>query len=264
MWFEPDLLPGYAWSFPLPDGRANVGFGIARDGGKVERVQDMRPLWPDLLARPHIRAVLGADAARRGARTGRGRSRPASTRIALGRRRRVLFVGDAAAATDPMTGEGIGQALLTGIARRRGDRRRRPGRRRRGAAARYDAGRRRARSSPTTACRSLLQPGAAPPQGRPGRAAARRHPDWTRRNFARWLFEDYPRAAALTPRRWHRRFLAPSRGVHRRDTSRKRMPRSVSASRWGPRRGTPRCGEAWSSPSPSPRRGDGTASQARR
>ena len=31
---------------------------------------------------------------------------------------------------------------------------------------------------------------------------------WTRRNFGRWLFEDEPRAAALTPGRWHRRFLA--------------------------------------------------------
>jgi len=28
--------------------------------------------------------------------------------------------------------------------------------------------------------------------------------DWTRRNFARWLFEDYPRALLLTPGRWHR------------------------------------------------------------
>jgi len=27
---------------------------------------------------------------------------------------------------------------------------------------------------------------------------------WTRRNFARWLFEDYPRAMIVTPRRWHR------------------------------------------------------------
>ena len=27
---------------------------------------------------------------------------------------------------------------------------------------------------------------------------------WTRRNFARWLFEDYPRAVVATPRRWHR------------------------------------------------------------
>ena len=27
---------------------------------------------------------------------------------------------------------------------------------------------------------------------------------WTRRNFARWMFEDYPRALVLTPSRWHR------------------------------------------------------------
>ena len=34
--------------------------------------------------------------------------------------------------------------------------------------------------------------------------------DWTRRNFARWLFEDYPRASAVTPRRWQPgRFTGP-------------------------------------------------------
>jgi hypothetical protein len=27
---------------------------------------------------------------------------------------------------------------------------------------------------------------------------------WTRRNFARWLFEDYQRALVATPGRWHR------------------------------------------------------------
>jgi hypothetical protein len=31
---------------------------------------------------------------------------------------------------------------------------------------------------------------------------------WTRRNFARWLFEDYPRAVLATPRRWHRGMLS--------------------------------------------------------
>jgi len=30
---------------------------------------------------------------------------------------------------------------------------------------------------------------------------------WTRRNFARWMFEDEPRAVVLTPSRWHRHFL---------------------------------------------------------
>ena len=34
--------------------------------------------------------------------------------------------------------------------------------------------------------------------------------DWTRRNFARWMFEDEPRAIAVTPSRWHR-------GMFRRD-----------------------------------------------
>ena len=33
---------------------------------------------------------------------------------------------------------------------------------------------------------------------------------WTRRNFARWMFEDYPRALLGTPDRWHRgAFSAP-------------------------------------------------------
>ena len=30
---------------------------------------------------------------------------------------------------------------------------------------------------------------------------------WMRRNFARWMFEDEPRAIALTPSRWHRHLL---------------------------------------------------------
>ena len=32
--------------------------------------------------------------------------------------------------------------------------------------------------------------------------------EWGRRNFARWMFEDEPRAIATSPRRWHRDFLA--------------------------------------------------------
>jgi len=30
---------------------------------------------------------------------------------------------------------------------------------------------------------------------------------WGRAKFARWMFEDEPRALMLTPRRWHRRML---------------------------------------------------------
>ncbi|MDQ1398266.1 MAG: menaquinone-9 beta-reductase, partial [Acidimicrobiaceae bacterium] len=31
--------------------------------------------------------------------------------------------------------------------------------------------------------------------------------DWTRRNFVRWMFEDYPRAVLATPHRWQRRMF---------------------------------------------------------
>ena len=68
VWFEPDFLPGYAWSFPLGAGRANVGFGIRR-GGSYD-VGSMKHLWPDILARPHIAAFLGTDAEAGGAAQG--------------------------------------------------------------------------------------------------------------------------------------------------------------------------------------------------
>ena len=57
IWFEPDILPGYLWSFPLANGRVNVGFGILRDAKRPTK--EMKPLWASLLERPHVRAVLG-------------------------------------------------------------------------------------------------------------------------------------------------------------------------------------------------------------
>jgi len=201
VWFEPDLIPGYAWSFPLPDGRANVGFGVLRDG--TRKVQDMKVTWPDLLRREHIRAALGPDAVMEGRHT----AWPIPARIdgAALAGQRVLFVGDAATATDALTGEGIGQALLTG----------------------------------RLAAEAIISGGAI------DEATTRRHYErhvadhlfadhrmsirlsrlmsknwqvrgavrvvdanaWTRRNFAKWMFEDEPRAIALTPSRWHRRLF---------------------------------------------------------
>ncbi len=201
VWFERDLLPGYAWSFPLGDGRANVGFGIPRDG--PISTQAMKQLWPDLLERPHIRSVLGTDAVAEAPH----KAWPIPARIGSLplHKDRALFVGDAAGATDRLTGEGIGQALLTGV----------------------------------LAAEAILEQGTHDPValGAAYERAVSRHlvadhrmsvalgkilehsngargairvagsTAWTRQNFARWLFEDEPRAIVLTPRRWHRRFL---------------------------------------------------------
>ncbi|HEX7169008.1 MAG TPA: geranylgeranyl reductase family protein [Acidimicrobiales bacterium] len=206
VWFEPDLLPGYAWSFPLPDGGANVGFGVLRRAG--EPTKSMKALWPELLARPHIAAVIGARATAESAH--KAWPIPASVERAVlhAGGGRVLFVGDAARASDPMSGEGIGQALETGtlaaeaIARGGWSR---PDL----AAATYTQAVRsglvldnrlagwlsRRLSTRTGAVLSIRIAAASP---------------WTRRNFARWLFEDYPRAMVATPWRWHRgMFTAP-------------------------------------------------------
>src|SRR5437763_799350 len=50
VFFEPDLLPGYAWIFPVAGGRANVGFGLPRRPGMS--VRPMAGQWRDLLDRP--------------------------------------------------------------------------------------------------------------------------------------------------------------------------------------------------------------------
>src|SRR5438270_7886164 len=108
--FEPDLLPGYAWVFPVAGGRANVGFGLPRRPGVS--VRPMAAQWRDLLERPALQALL-ADAEPEGHH--RAWPIPADLARAPLTSGRVLFAGDAAGATDPMTGEGIGQALLTGV-----------------------------------------------------------------------------------------------------------------------------------------------------
>ena len=195
IWFEPDLLPGYLWSFPLAGGRANVGFGILRGSGIS--TQEMKTLWPELLQRPHVREVLGHGATPEGPH----RAWPIPARIdeasLIGPR--TLFVGDAAMACDTLTGEGIGQALLTG---------------------------RQAASSIlnhlgnfsqisfdySTAVRdelvadhkmaALLGKVLAHPKAAEAALSAVGTNAWTRRNFGRWMFEDYPRAIIATPRRW--------------------------------------------------------------
>jgi menaquinone-9 beta-reductase len=43
----------------------------------------------------------------------------------------------------------------------------------------------------------------ASPLGARAAIAAAGLTPWARRNFARWMFEDYPRAVVATPRRWH-------------------------------------------------------------
>ncbi len=212
VWFEPDMLPGYAWSFPLADGMVNFGYGVLRPpaGGPpgsqdpgAGRLRGQRIDWSD---RPHISEVLGPDARP----AGPWRAWPIPARIgdapldALGGR--VLFAGDAAGACDPMTGEGIAQALETGEQAARAVVQAGPDHPER-AAARYRRQIRFGLALDDRLSRALSKV-LAHPTG-PARAlAVVDASDWCRRNFVRWMFEDYPRAAVATPHRWRRRMFS--------------------------------------------------------
>ncbi len=192
MWvfFERDLLPGYAWVFPLPNGQANVGYGVLRSQGR--RGAELKALWPALLERASLRDVLGDAQPIEPVRAWPIPTRYDPRDLATGR---VLFAGDAASMVDPMTGEGIAQALETGMLAARA------------VAGGGDVGGRYRRSVQRTLGRdlrfaALLARVLARPLG--ARAALRTvdSNEWTRRQFARWMFEDYPRAALFTPSRW--------------------------------------------------------------
>jgi menaquinone-9 beta-reductase len=200
IWFEKDLLPGYAWSFPLPDNRVNFGFGILRTSDRSTKY--MNDLWRDLLTRPHITTVLGEHFVPEDRHT--AWPIPARIHDAVRSSGRVLFIGDAVCATDTLTGEGIGQALETGIAA--------------GEAIHECNTAADVRDSYSHKIDSLLLA-----DHRMSSVLSRMltHPlvarmvlalvdtnNWTRKNFVRWMFEDEARAVVFTPRRWHRRFLA--------------------------------------------------------
>ena len=200
IWFDKDLLPGYAWSFPLPDNRVNFGFGILRTADRSTKY--MNDLWRDLLTRPYITETLGEHFVPEDRHT----AWPIPSRIhdAVRSSGRVLFIGDAVCATDTLTGEGIGQALETGIAA--------------GEAIHECDTAADVRDSYSHKIDSLLLA-----DHRMSSVLSRMltYPvvarmvlslvgtnNWTRKNFVRWMFEDEARAVVFTPRRWHRRFLA--------------------------------------------------------
>jgi geranylgeranyl reductase family protein len=201
VWFEPDLLPGYAWSFPLAGGVANVGFGVRRRPGTVVGTERVRRL----LAAPHVAQTLGVGVATESP----CRAWPIPARLASsllsGAHGRVLLAGDAARAGDPLTGEGIAQALESGseaavaivaAGPTRPDR----------AAARYGSALARGMAVDHRLASALSR---VLESEHGARAAVRvaSASDWTSSRFARWLFEDYPRAALATPARWRRGLL---------------------------------------------------------
>jgi len=118
--WNKNLAPGYGWIFPAPDGRFNIGVGVANSHpaageaapGKMKDV-NLRKLF-DVFCATY-------EPARELMRTGtletdlKGAPLRCSLTGARHARAGMLVTGEAAGSTYAFTGEGIGKALETGI-----------------------------------------------------------------------------------------------------------------------------------------------------
>lgn len=95
--------PAYAWSFPLRGGGANVGFGVFDRRGSGSREQLLGALAALLPGHEPAPATV------------RGHHLPLSTGPRHHPDGRVLLAGDAASLVNPLTGEGIYDAVASGV-----------------------------------------------------------------------------------------------------------------------------------------------------
>ncbi|MFN8155290.1 MAG: geranylgeranyl reductase family protein [Bacteroidia bacterium] len=110
--FLKDFLPGYFWIFPMANGYANVGVGMRSDTiskKKVNLKEAMQRLMKEY--EPFRRRFEGAEL--EGELRGYG--------LPLGSKKRpvsgdgFMLLGDAGSLIDPFTGEGIGNAMISGL-----------------------------------------------------------------------------------------------------------------------------------------------------
>lgn len=110
MYLPKEVLPGYIWVFPLADGTANVGIGILASIIRKKKI-DLKRLFQELLLKEPLRSRL----------EGATQLEPVKGLIIpLGGVKktisgdRFLLTGDAATLVDPITGEGVANALRSG------------------------------------------------------------------------------------------------------------------------------------------------------
>lgn len=110
--FVDSAVPGYFWIFPLPDKKANVGLCMVVSDmkkrranlqtimkGIIEKHPAFRPRFQNAKRATEIKSWLLPLASKRVRVSGDG----------------YVLVGDAASLIDPFTGEGIGNALTSGM-----------------------------------------------------------------------------------------------------------------------------------------------------
>jgi geranylgeranyl reductase family protein len=107
-----EVNPGYFWVFPLPNGYANVGLGMRSDFIKKKKINLREVLLQTVKEHPLL-APRFANATLEGPVVGYGL--PLGSRLQPISGDHYMLVGDAGHLIDPLTGEGIGNAMYSGF-----------------------------------------------------------------------------------------------------------------------------------------------------
>ena len=110
--FLKEVLPGYFWIFPLPNGDANIGIGMDAAVAKKKKVNLRESMLHAINVNPLIKDRF-KDAVLTDKIYGWGL--PTNDSVAKISGDHFLLAGDAASLIDPFTGEGIGNALFSGM-----------------------------------------------------------------------------------------------------------------------------------------------------
>ncbi len=110
--FLPEILPGYFWIFPLPNGKANVGVGILSDQIRRKKINLREQMLKAIEQNPSISHRF---------RNARLIGKIQGWGLPMGMEKlpvsgdHFVLTGDAASLIDPFSGEGIGNALYSGM-----------------------------------------------------------------------------------------------------------------------------------------------------
>ncbi len=112
LFFLPELMPSYLWIFPLPNGRANVGVGIASAQLREQKINLREQMLNAIKNNPQL-APRFVNAQLEDKIKGWGLPLALQPEQMSGHN--FILTGDAAGLIDPFTGEGIGNALYSGM-----------------------------------------------------------------------------------------------------------------------------------------------------
>jgi geranylgeranyl reductase family protein len=110
--FLKEILPGYLWIFPAGNGSANVGIGLARSVIVKKRLSLNKLLQELIVKYPYLHKRF---------KDARALGKPSAQLLPFFNERtpisgdNYLLLGDAARLVDPYTGEGIANAMLSGM-----------------------------------------------------------------------------------------------------------------------------------------------------